>query len=304
VNETGAKVGRIFDFRLSILDFPEEQSKNPNRKSKIRPARVILKKIGNAVTLVQSSSYHLKPQIMKKIMLLVSAAVISLAALSQTTINDPNAEKRNVSGFHAIEVGGGIDLSFSEGDEAVAVSASDPKCRSKIITEVVNGVLKIRYEYKSGLHINLGNSNKMKLKAYVSGRNIDGLRASGGSDLVIQGVLTSPKLNIEVSGGSDFRGKVAVTELKANASGGSDIVIAGTATTLNVDASGGSDFKGYDLSVENCTVEASGGSDISITATKELNIESSGGSDVYYKGTAVVRNIKSSGGGSVKKTSK
>ena len=63
-------------------------------------------------------------------------------------------------------------------------------------------------------------------------------------------------------------------------------------------------LKLIELPVEMCNADASGGSDITITATKELNVESSGGSDVHYKGSAVIRNIKSSGGGTVKKASK
>ncbi|MBN8675089.1 MAG: DUF2807 domain-containing protein [Chitinophagales bacterium] len=240
---------------------------------------------------------------MKKIINLVILAVVFTSVTAQKTINDANAEKRNVTGFHAIEVGGGIDLYLSQGDEAVAVSASEIKYRDKIKTEVVNGVLKIRYEYEKGLRINW-TSNKMQLKAYVSVKQLDKLNASGGSDVRVEGSLKFAKLDLGVSGGSDFMGKVEVTDLKANASGGSDIHISGSAKTLDIDVSGGSDFKGFDLTVENCTVEASGGSDVSVTATKELNVESSGGSDVYYKGAAMIRHIKSSGGGSVKKTSK
>jgi len=35
-----------------------------------------------------------------------------------------------------------------------------------------------------------------------------------------------------------------------------------------------------------------------------LNVDASGGSDVHYKGTGLIREIKNSGGGSVKKISK
>jgi hypothetical protein len=242
---------------------------------------------------------------MKKILLSFLLIGTAVTAISQKTINDPNAEKRNVSGYHAIEVGGGIDLFLSQGDEAVAVSASETRFRDKIVTEVVDGVLKIRYEYEKGLNIQInGGGVKKKLKAYVSYKQLDKLRASGGSDVQIEGTLKAAKLDLSVSGGSDFNGKVDVDDLKAGASGGSDVHISGSAKKVDIHASGGSDFRGFDLVVENCTVDASGGSDISITANKELNVETSGGSDVHYKGTAVITNVKTSGGGSVKRASK
>jgi hypothetical protein len=239
---------------------------------------------------------------MKKILSMMLLAAIAFTAGAQKLINDPNAEKRNVSGFHAIEVGGGIDLFLSEGNEAVAVSAAETKFRDRIKTEVVNGVLKIRYDYDKGINMNW-NSGKMKLKAYVSYKELDKLLASGGSEVVLEGSLKASKFELGVSGGGDFKGKLDVTELVARVSGGSDVNISGNARSLEVRVSGGSDFDGFDLTVVNCNAEASGGSDISITATGELNVESSGGSDVHYKGSAVIRNVKSSGGGSVKKAS-
>src|SRR5262249_27803009 len=102
---------------------------------------------------------------MRKILACALLVGLSLAAIAQKTINDPNAEKRSVSSFHGVEVSGGIDLYLTQGDEAVAVSASEAKFRDRIRTEVKNGVLKIWVETGSGFHLDWGNR---KLKAYVS----------------------------------------------------------------------------------------------------------------------------------------
>lgn len=220
--------------------------------------------------------------------------------LAQRTINDPNAEKRNLAGYHAVEVGDGIDLYLSEGEETVVVSASDTHYRERIRTEVKNGVLKIWYDWKSGFHFETGNK---KMKAYVSYKALDRVEGSGGSDVYVEGVLKADKLSLDVSGGADFSGKVNAGELKVEASGGSDVKISGQAKNLTLEASGGSDFKGYDLAVDICDVEASGGSDIYITVNKEMTADASGGSDIYYKGTGLIRGIKSSGSSGIKKVS-
>jgi hypothetical protein len=48
---------------------------------------------------------------MKKFFLFfLMLASLSISVFAQKTINDHNVEKRNVSGYHAIEVSGGIDL--------------------------------------------------------------------------------------------------------------------------------------------------------------------------------------------------
>lgn len=238
---------------------------------------------------------------MKKIFLSLAVFAIGIIAFAQKTINDPNAEKRNVNGYHAIEVSNGIDLYLSQGEETVAVSASEAKYRDHIITEVKNGVLIIRYETNSNFNIQWGNR---KLKAYVSFKNLDKLNGSGGSDIFVEGSIKVNSLSLDVSGGSDFNGKVELNDLKVDASGGSDVKISGSVQKLDIDASGGSDFKGYELTADVCNLEASGGSDIYITVNKELSAQASGGSDVYYKGNGTVKEMRSSGSSGIKKMSK
>ena len=242
---------------------------------------------------------------MKKLFSVLFFAVISLAGSAQKTIHDGNAEKRTASGYHAIEVSGGIDLYLSQGDESVAVSATETKFRDRIKTEVKDGILKIYYEPNSNNNIHFDvDWGKRKLKAYVSFKNLDKLGGSGGSDINVEGAIKVNTLTLALSGGSDFDGKVEADDLKVDASGGSDVRISGKVNKLDIEASGGSDFKGYELTTDICNLEASGGSDIYITVNKELSAETSGGSDVFYKGNGTIREMRSSGSSSIKKTSR
>ena len=237
---------------------------------------------------------------MKKFILIITAFLFGAAVYAQK-INDVNAEKRNVSGYHAVEVSGGIDLYLSEGDESVAVSAAETKHRDRIKTEVKNGVLKIWYEYNSNVKLDWGNR---KMQAYVSYKSLDKLGAGGGSDILVYGSIKAASLKLSVSGGSDFEGKVEVNNLDIDASGGSDVKISGMVKDLKIDASGGSDFKGYELAADICNLQAGGGSDVYVTINKELSADASGGSDVFYKGNGLIREIKSSGSSSIKKVSR
>ncbi len=235
---------------------------------------------------------------MKKLFLSFCLLSSTVFAFAQKVINDPNAEVRKVGSFTGISVSNGIDLYLSNGNEAVAVSSSKPELTDRIKTEVKDGVLTIGFESKSGININW-NENR-KLKAYVSYKTLNSLSASGGSDVLIDGVVSSSELRLHLSGGSDFKGKVEVENLRVDQSGGSDVNIAGKANTLSVEASGGSDFNGYDLVTEFCNLQASGGSDIEITANKELSARANGASDIHYKGQPNVKEAKASGASSVK----
>src|SRR6202012_2460929 len=99
--------------------------------------------------------------------------------------------------------------SLSQGDEeAVVVSARDERWRDRIITEVVDGILKIRME--SG-HFSTGNN---KMKAYVSFTTLDKLSASGASNIYVDGVISGSKLSLTLSGASDFKGAIRVGDLQ------------------------------------------------------------------------------------------
>jgi Putative auto-transporter adhesin, head GIN domain len=243
----------------------------------------------------------IKMLIMKKIVLFAALVLTGALAFAQGTkvVNDKYAVKRSVQGYHGVVISSGIDLYLNQGgEEAVAVSSSDPEMRDRIITAVENGVLHIYIENR-GWHWNW--SGDKHLKAYVSCKMLDELRASGGSDVYIDGSIQSDKLEIHLSGGSDLHGKATVSDLTVDQSGGSDSYIGGSATRLHIHATGGSDFHGYDLATDNCQADASGGSDIYVTVNKELNAETSGGSDVHYKGNGVIRESHSSGSSSISK---
>ncbi|HWK04406.1 MAG TPA: head GIN domain-containing protein [Puia sp.] len=235
---------------------------------------------------------------MKNALLFAAFTVASLSSIAQNekTIRDNNVQKRAITGFHAIRISNGIDLYLSQGEEAVAVSAASVSDRDRIITEVENGVLQVHLPEEE---MHWGSRGDRKLKAYISVKQLDALKASGGSDVYIETALRSDKLDLGLSGGSDLKGKMMVRELTIEQSGGSDIYLGGEVTRLSVHASGGSDFHGYELVAGDCRVEASGGSDIQITANKELSVTASGGSDVYYKGDAQVRDQHASGSSSI-----
>ena len=240
---------------------------------------------------------------MKKLLLIFAALLSTIALHAQLTINDPNAEIREAKNFHAISVSNSFDVFMTQGhEEAVAVSASEEKYRQNIKVEVKDGVLKIWLEGKFWKGFS---GDKMKLKAYISFKNIDKLTASGACDVHVQGTIEADNLQINLSGTSDLKeAKINAKKIDVDVSGASDVNnISGIATQLQVEASGASDFKGFDLTVDYCDIRASGASTINITVNKELSAHASGASDIHYKGDGLIREIKTSGASNVSKRS-
>jgi Putative auto-transporter adhesin, head GIN domain len=237
----------------------------------------------------------------KKILFAVIAffAITHLFAQQKLTY-DVNAEKRTVGSFHGIKVATGIQLMISQGStEEVAVSASNIQDRDKIITEVVNGVLKIYYK-KENSWLSWGSPKKL-LKAWVSFKNIDQFAGSSGSDTKAEGIIKSTSLSIDMSSGAGFQADISANDLQVELSSGADATVSGNTETLNVKASSGAGFNGFGLSSNTCRADASSGSDIEISVAKEISAEASSGGGIHYKGNAVIKDFTKSSGGSIKK---
>lgn len=227
-------------------------------------------------------------------------AGLATTSFAQKTINDANAEKRTVASFHGIDVATGIELTLTKGTtEEVAVSASEKEFRDKIVTEVVNGILKIHYETKTGA-INRKNESK-NLRAYVSYKSLDLLHVTTGAEVNIEGTLEAEKLELKANTGGLVKGEINIRSLKVDQNTGSKITLSGKADNLEAEGGTGSKFMGENLSTITCSVEMSTGAGIYISVEKELNVKANTGGYIKYKGNAGVREVKTNTGGTVSK---
>lgn len=236
-----------------------------------------------------------------KFLLSFLISIVTLTASAQDkTFADANAQKRTLSGnFTAISVSDGVDLYLMQGnEESVAVSASEEKYMERFKTEVVDGILKIYYDYKG---INWAANEKRRLKAWVSFKTLEKLHASGGAEVDMQGNLDAGSLSMKFTSGSSFEGKITAKALTIEQNSGSAITLAGSTANFKIDVSSGAVFKGYDLVVDYCDAKASSGGGVRVTINKELNAKANSGGGIKYKGAAVIKDLDVNSGGMVKK---
>lgn len=236
-----------------------------------------------------------------KFLLSFLISIVTLTASAQDkTFADANAQKRTLSAsFTAISVSDGVDLYLMQGDEeSVAVSASEEKYMERFKTEVVDGILKIYYDYKG---INWAANEKRRLKAWVSFKTLEKLHASGGAEVNMQGNLDAGSLSMKFTSGSSFEGKITAKALTIEQNSGSAITLAGSTANFKIDVSSGAVFKGYDLVVDYCDAKASSGGGVRVTINKELNAKANSGGGIKYKGAAVIKDLDVNSGGMVKK---
>lgn len=219
---------------------------------------------------------------------LVSSLWVCLPAAADVT------ETRDLSGFEAVAVGGGIGLVLRQGDRFVVEVRADDDA-SEIVTEVSGGKLQIRRKQSFGFNWGDAGSVNVTLPKLVA------LTASGGSEVETVGALTGDALEIVASGGSDVVIDVAVDTLDASASGGADVTLSGTARAARLTSTGGSDLNAGRFTANEANVNSSGGSDIVVAVRDKISGNASGGSDIAYSGQPSSVDIDTSGGSDVRR---
>jgi hypothetical protein len=223
---------------------------------------------------------------------------IAIIAISTTTLSAQTtiSQNRELPHFKAVVVNSGIDLYLSQGNtEQLTVSAADNKI-DHIITEVKNETLHIYFE-KSNWSLNWNNQSAPKVQ--LTFKDLETIRANGGSDVYSKERLIFENIDIHANGGSDVKIELNAVAVNVAAAGGSDALLSGTTKYLHATASGGSDVKAKNLTSKYCKVEASGGSDAYVFTDFELQAVASGGSDVHYYGNPQHIKKNSSGGSDV-----
>ena len=180
-------------------------------------------------------------------------------------------EKRAVSGFKAVDVGGVFQVEITaQKDFSVEVEADD-NLLPLIKTEVDGGTLRIESESRL--------SPSAPIRIRISAPDIDNLEVSGAASVAV----------------NDLKN----TNLSVDSSGASKISISGETSKLMIDVSGATKVDAENLKAENATIDASGASKVSVNVSGELRADASGASKIVYTGTPANLVTKKSGASSI-----
>lgn len=204
------------------------------------------------------------------------------------------SESRNITeDFTVVDAAEGLDVYITQGKEFNIEVEADENIIEFITTDIEGGILYVQTEERIG--------RAKSKKIFVTLPEVEAIRASSGSDVYGQGVITGNKVDISCSSGADIKLEVNTESLTCDASSGADIDVSGKTVNFRANASSGADIDGRELTAENCIADASSGGDISVNATKELTASASSGGDVSYSGNPEIVNKSKSSAGSVTK---
>ncbi len=180
-------------------------------------------------------------------------------------------EKRTVSNFKAVEVGGVFIVEITaQKDFSIEVEADD-NLLPLIKTESDGETLKIETAERI--------STRSPIRLRISAPDIENLEISGASKVSV--------LNL------------ANDSLRVDSSGASKINVEGTTKNFVVDMSGASKLDAENFKAETVSVDASGASRATVSVSSDLKVDLSGASKVVYFGSPSNLEKKTSGASSV-----
>jgi hypothetical protein len=185
-------------------------------------------------------------------------------------------EERNVPVFKEISLGISGDLYFTLGSPQKVEVEADEAVLGKLLTEVKDGVLKIRFE-------NWNMSSNKPVTIWVTVPEVTGLYISGSGKIIAEGNVSTDNISLKISGS----GKLTLSDLKAGSieaaiSGSGDINLTGYGEKMEIAISGSGNIFGENFSVTGCEIAISGSGGCRIDATGKLEARVSGSGDIYY----------------------
>ena len=214
---------------------------------------------------------------MKKHLIILSTLVLFAFCSCSKFAGEPVTKDFSISGaYNALEVEDAFNVTVSEEATQVTITAGE-NIMPNVVVETVDSTLKI---YLKGWHTNLGKDMTVILPYNFDLRSVD---LSGASEFHSEYGLEGNKVEVELSGASDFYCGIDADEVDINLSGASNFIGEVLADEIEMDLTGSSNIKGY--------VEA-----------LDLDLELSGASDATLEGQVDRLMINLSGASNIKKT--
>jgi len=202
-------------------------------------------------------------------------------------------QKRDISSFSGIEVGGAFRVFLTQGSTEKLEVEADENLLEVIKTQVKGGTLYITTTEDI--------LDSEALNIYLTFKDMHQMEVSGACKLTGEDKFTFADLEMDCSGASSIDLKLSANKLELDCSGASNIELYGSAQKVEMDVSGASHFDAYELEVENYEIEVSGAAGAKIFVTGELSAEVSGAAHLKYKGDARITHHDVSGAASMKK---
>ena len=255
---------------------------------------------------------------MKKYLFVLSALVLFVFSGCQKVAGDLITKDFHVPGAYTeLEVESAFDVTVSDAVDVITITAGE-NVMPKVIVEVVENTLKIRLKPVASVYggelkavipynvnltsVDLSGASEFRSEYGLYGQKVE-VELSGASDFYCD--IEANEIDMDISGASHFTGTIDASDLDLDMSGASDATLRGQVTTLDLDLSGASSIKktingsSYGFECDVCKGEMSGASDAYIHCNSIIKVNLSGSSDLHFTGAAFTADSNCTGGSNI-----
>lgn len=217
---------------------------------------------------------------------LITLVAIMVIAGTQLLVAQ-SSQKREVSAFTEISLRIGANVHLKQGEsQSIEVKCSESTL-AKLITEVSDRKLVIRYPNDSWF----SKWNPGPVDIYVTMPQIDALVISGSGSIFSEGKIESRILDASISGSGDIKlVDLKAEKVSATLSGSGNIHLFGkqNASELKVAISGSGNVKAIEFPADKVDVKISGSGNCWVNSTKNMVVKLAGSGNVVYRGNPSV----------------
>ena len=222
---------------------------------------------------------------MKQILLLVILSVFTVSWATAET----RTEKRNTNPFSEVSLRVSADLYIEQGDEhSIEITANDETLR-KIIVEVNDDKLVIRFSWEDLLFKDFKPGH---MEIHVVTKNIYGLNVQGSGNIYSEKPIATQSLELNIAGSGDIKmGSIACDKIDATITGSGDIVFEGASKGREIEIliAGSGDVVASDFETETAYIKIAGSGDSEVNASDFLDVSIYGSGDVKYVGQPSIK---------------
>jgi phage shock protein PspC (stress-responsive transcriptional regulator) len=180
----------------------------------------------------------------------------------------------NIENFDKLKIGGSFIVAVKYGETTkLDVYCEDKDDLNDLEAKVKAGTLEIEFQDTF-----IGRRHKVNI--IITTPNLNALDISGASIVKVVGFKNQNTFDAEVSGASKVAIDLNVINLNVNTSGASSIICKGKTEKLQLELSGSSNFYGKNLKTDNASINATGASTAEISTIKNLKTNLSGASSI------------------------
>ncbi len=222
--------------------------------------------------------------------------------VTEPSASAPN-ETRTFSGLTGVNNKGVGTMLITQGDKDELRIEADPEIRSRIITEVKDGVLVIWHDHDFVDWLRLWTKSLDPLRFFLTVKDIRYIKISGAGTVKAPSIKGDSLELINSGAGSQVIENLDVSKFKAELSGAGSMDIAGKVDEQSIKLSGAGSFNGARLESRKADVKLSGVGSATVWVTESLNANLSGMGSVEYYGEPQLTQ-KKTGLGSLKSLGK